>query len=71
MSNNHLNSLITHKFDFSEDELLDYYITFLKALCLKMDKDIIQFFFNRVKKKKNNFVGLIFFLKGDKKISFI
>jgi protein CLEC16A len=53
MSNNHLNSLITHKFDFSEDELLDYYITFLKALCLKFDKDIIQFFFSRVKKQKN------------------
>jgi protein CLEC16A len=45
-SNNHINELIIHKFDFSDEEVLAYYISFLKTLSLKLDKSTIQFFFN-------------------------
>lgn len=51
MSNNFINSLITHKFDFSDEELLAFYISFVKGIALKFDKDIIQFFFNKETKK--------------------
>ncbi|KAJ5078311.1 hypothetical protein M0811_05099 [Anaeramoeba ignava] len=44
LSNNHINSIIEHEFDFSDDEVLAYYITLLKALSLKLNKDTIQFF---------------------------
>ncbi|KAL6053147.1 FPL domain-containing protein [Balamuthia mandrillaris] len=46
LSNNHINDLITHKFDFSDEEVLAYYISFLKTLSLKLNKNTIQFFFN-------------------------
>jgi hypothetical protein len=54
LSNNHVNELITHKFDFAEnskvsdDELLAYYISLLKTLSLKLNPNTIQFFFNAV-----------------------
>ena len=48
LSNNHINELITHKFDFSDDELLAYYISLLKTLSLKLNKSTLQFFFNEV-----------------------
>ncbi|GAM27116.1 hypothetical protein SAMD00019534_102910 [Acytostelium subglobosum LB1] len=46
LSNNYINEIIIHKFDFSIEEVLDYYISFLKALSLKLDKSTINFFFN-------------------------
>ena len=46
LSNNHLNELITHRFDFHDDELMSYYISFLKALSLRLNADTIHFFFN-------------------------
>eukprot|EP01119_Soliformovum_irregulare_P014909 TRINITY_DN4131_c0_g1_i1.p1 TRINITY_DN4131_c0_g1~~TRINITY_DN4131_c0_g1_i1.p1 ORF type:complete len:976 (-),score=250.71 TRINITY_DN4131_c0_g1_i1:40-2967(-) len=46
LSNNHINELITHKFDFSDDEITAYYISLLKTLSLKLNKFTIQFFFN-------------------------
>eukprot|EP00697_Spironema_sp_BW2_P016642 gnl/Spiro4/8007_TR4208_c0_g1_i1.p2 gnl/Spiro4/8007_TR4208_c0_g1~~gnl/Spiro4/8007_TR4208_c0_g1_i1.p2 ORF type:complete len:239 (+),score=58.02 gnl/Spiro4/8007_TR4208_c0_g1_i1:62-778(+) len=46
LSNNHLNELIVHRFDFSDEELLAYYISFLKTLSLKLNRQTIQFFFN-------------------------
>lgn len=51
MSNNFINQLITQKFDFSDEELLAFYISFLKGIALKFDKDIIQFFFQKETKK--------------------
>ncbi|PRP81025.1 hypothetical protein PROFUN_11177 [Planoprotostelium fungivorum] len=50
LSNNHLNELITHKYDFSDDELLAYYISLLKTLSLKLNVSTLQFFYN----DKNN-----------------
>eukprot|EP01027_Heterolobosea_sp_BB2_P007122 GEZU01010629.1.p1 GENE.GEZU01010629.1~~GEZU01010629.1.p1 ORF type:complete len:314 (-),score=95.40 GEZU01010629.1:49-990(-) len=51
MSNNHINDLIVHKFDFDDEELIAYYIMFLKTISLKMNRDILQFFFNERKKE--------------------
>ncbi|XP_065658380.1 protein CLEC16A isoform X2 [Hydra vulgaris] len=49
LSNNHVNSIIVHKFDFSNEEVLAYYISFLKTLSLKLNKQTINFFFNEIK----------------------
>ncbi|EDO26306.1 predicted protein, partial [Nematostella vectensis] len=48
LSNNHVNSIIIHKFDFSDEEVLAYYISFLKTLSLKLNTQTIHFFFNEV-----------------------
>lgn len=42
-----LNELISYNFDLTDrNELVDYFISFLKMLALKLDKSSIQFFFN-------------------------
>lgn len=46
LSNNHVNSIIIHKFDFSDEEVMAYYISFLKTLSLKLNAHTIHFFFN-------------------------
>ncbi|KAI1286938.1 Protein CLEC16A [Halotydeus destructor] len=46
LSNNHVNSIIVHKFDFSDEEVMAYYISFLKTLSLKLNAHTIHFFFN-------------------------
>ena len=46
LSNNYVNDLIVHRFDFSNEELLAYYISFLKTLSLKLNDRTIHFFFN-------------------------
>ena len=46
LSNNHINAIIVHKFDFSDEEVLAYYISFLKTLSLKLNKSTIHFFYN-------------------------
>ncbi|KAL1921384.1 uncharacterized protein VTP21DRAFT_11100 [Calcarisporiella thermophila] len=46
LSNNYVNQIICHKFDFSVDEILAYFIYFLRTLSFKLDKDTIHFFFN-------------------------
>ena len=48
LSNNHVNSIILHKFDFSDEEITAYYISFLKTLSLKLNKHSIHFFYNEV-----------------------
>ncbi|CAF5027154.1 unnamed protein product, partial [Rotaria sp. Silwood1] len=50
LSNNHVNNIIIHKFDFSDEEITAYYISFLKTLSLKLNKHSINFFYN----EKNN-----------------
>lgn len=52
LSNNHVNSIIIHKFDFSDEEVLAYYISFLKTLSLKLNRHTVHFFFNE---HKNDF----------------
>ncbi|XP_013384394.1 protein CLEC16A [Lingula anatina] len=46
LSNNHINTIIVHKFDFSDEEVMAYYISFLKTLSLKLNKHTIHFFYN-------------------------
>ncbi|XP_048847222.1 protein CLEC16A isoform X6 [Brienomyrus brachyistius] len=46
LSNNHVNSIIVHKFDFSDEEIMAYYISFLKTLSLKLNNHTVHFFYN-------------------------
>uniref|UniRef100_A0A8C4QRE3 C-type lectin domain containing 16A n=1 Tax=Eptatretus burgeri TaxID=7764 RepID=A0A8C4QRE3_EPTBU len=46
LSNNHVNSIIIHKFDFSDEEIMAYYISFLKTLSLKLNAHTVHFFYN-------------------------
>eukprot|EP01018_Ginkgo_biloba_P005051 Gb_22834 [translate_table: standard] len=41
-SNEHVNNLITYQFDFHNEELLNYYISFLRAISGKLDKNTIS-----------------------------
>ncbi|KAL3830141.1 hypothetical protein ACJIZ3_018943 [Penstemon smallii] len=41
-SNEHVNDLITYSFDFRNEELLSYYISFLRAISGKLNKDTIS-----------------------------
>ncbi len=42
-----MNELITHPFEFEQsEELLAHYVSFLKTLSLKLNRNTIQFFFN-------------------------
>ena len=49
LSNNHVNSIIVHKFDFSDEEVMAYYISFMKTLSLKLNTHTIHFFYNEVR----------------------
>ena len=45
LSNNHINELITHPFDFDRhEELLAHYVSLLKAIALRLDEQTVQFF---------------------------
>ncbi|XP_026058236.1 protein CLEC16A-like isoform X2 [Carassius auratus] len=46
LSNNQVNSIIVHKFDFSDEEIMAYYISFLKTLSLKLNNHTVHFFYN-------------------------
>ncbi|KAK7388154.1 hypothetical protein VNO78_22961 [Psophocarpus tetragonolobus] len=41
-SNEHINYLITYPFDFRNEELLSYYISFLRAISGKLDKNTVS-----------------------------
>jgi protein CLEC16A len=43
---NRINELITYRFDFTDDDLLARYVSFLKTLALKLDRDTVQLFYN-------------------------
>lgn len=45
LSKNHINTIITHKFDFNDEEITAYYISFLKTLSFKLNKTSIHLFF--------------------------
>lgn len=42
---NIINKFILNEFDFKVEEIMDYYISFLKAISLKIDKETINYFF--------------------------
>ena len=47
LSNNHINDIIRYGFDFSCEELQDWFASFLKALSLRLNTKTVQFFFNQ------------------------
>lgn len=40
---------MVHKFDFSDEDVMGYYILFLKTLSLKLNTHTIHFFYNEVR----------------------
>jgi hypothetical protein len=46
LSNNHINNLIVFPFDFNDEEILDYYISLLKTLSLRLNVNTLQFFYD-------------------------
>ncbi|KAJ1969780.1 Protein CL16A [Dispira parvispora] len=46
LSNNYINKIIKLRFDGTSDEVLAYYVSFLKTLSLKLTPDAVPFFFN-------------------------
>jgi hypothetical protein len=58
LSNNYINDLIVFPFNFSgDDELLAHYVTFVKAIALRLDSNTLQFFFNRVSKQAQSYLA--------------
>ncbi|PNH01778.1 Protein CLEC16A [Tetrabaena socialis] len=45
-SNNHVNNIVEIRFDFDDEEVLGYYISFLKTISLKLNQRTVQFFFD-------------------------
>ena len=45
-SNNHVNNIIEIRFDFEDEEVLGFYISFLKTISLKLSPRTVQFFFD-------------------------
>jgi len=62
LSNNHINDLIVHGFDFGDEELVAYYVSFLKTLSLKLNENTLHFFFNEA---ANGMLLLNVFVAGD------
>ncbi|VDD76262.1 unnamed protein product [Mesocestoides corti] len=46
LSQNHTNGIILHDFDFSDEEVIGYYIAFLKSLSFRVNEDTINFFYD-------------------------
>ncbi|VDK22874.1 unnamed protein product [Taenia asiatica] len=46
LSQNHTNGIILHDFDFSDEEIIGYYIAFLKSLTFRMNENTINFFYD-------------------------
>jgi len=47
LSNNAINEFITHSFNFADDETVDYYISFLKSLALRLEVIPLELFYNQ------------------------
>jgi hypothetical protein len=45
LSGNYVNKLIAIPLDFNDEEILAYYITLLKSLAMRLDRETIKFFF--------------------------
>ncbi|KAE9555667.1 hypothetical protein FO519_001138 [Halicephalobus sp. NKZ332] len=46
LSNNNVNSVIQHNFDFNNEDIMAYFISFVKTLSLKLNVKTVHFFFN-------------------------
>lgn len=63
LSNNHVNSIITHQFNFNNEEIMAYYISFLKTLSFKLNAHTIHFFFNESTQEFPLYTEVIKFFK--------
>lgn len=45
-SNNHINRMVALEFDQGDDDFVSHYVSFLKTLALRFNKDTVQFFFD-------------------------
>jgi len=52
-SNNHINAIVSREFDIKNDEVLAYYVSFLKAIAMKLNKETVQFFFTYSANKRH------------------
>lgn len=50
-SNNHINNIVDLDFDFEDEEVLGYYVSFLKTISLKLNVGTVQFFFDTTGKQ--------------------
>ncbi len=46
LSQNHTNGIILHDFDFNDEEVIGYFIAFLKSLSFRVNEDTINFFYD-------------------------
>ena len=46
-SNNHLNDILALGYDLRDEEALAHFVTLLKAISFKLDRDTVQFFLQR------------------------
>jgi hypothetical protein len=46
LSNNNVNTVIQHNFYFANEDIMAYFISFLKTLSLKLNSKTVHFFFN-------------------------
>jgi len=48
MSHRTMNKIIGYSYNFDNDEIVNYFIAFLKSLAVRLDDESIKFFFNEV-----------------------
>uniref|UniRef100_A0A7E4ZSZ0 FPL domain-containing protein n=1 Tax=Panagrellus redivivus TaxID=6233 RepID=A0A7E4ZSZ0_PANRE len=46
LSNNNVNTVIQHEFNFANEDIMAYFISFMKTLSLKINSKTVHFFFN-------------------------
>ncbi|CAD8156669.1 unnamed protein product [Paramecium octaurelia] len=46
LSNSVLNDFVIHQYDFSNQEMVDYYVNFLKIIAIRIDRENIFLYFN-------------------------
>lgn len=43
-----MNSIISYVYNFENDEIVNYFISFLKSLTVRLNNETVKFFFNEV-----------------------
>lgn len=47
-SANHINSILSFQFSFKDDELIGYFVSVIKTISLKLDRSLLQLFFDPI-----------------------
>jgi protein CLEC16A len=48
LSNPHINEFIIYYYNFTDEEIVEYYVSMLKSISLRMDSENISLFYNEV-----------------------